>query len=737
MKASRIGLNFPQLYECWAQLEGLCGRIHMKEIRLKESALLRSRLHKSSDPNTPRTPLPNSLPSGSSAVRSATKRMRTPRSGLPMRPPRRVPVDGQVTSTSSSLSTPLSTTPVSRALKNDAHFSDSPEVFRSAKVAPKSTPVDFDLKENIRTNTNVYQEQTPRAIPLQVKSQVYDAYPPRKQTPIERRTNQKVKSTPTSTPTDSQDGNKKAGLSHPSTPSYLNSALEGTLSKFDIRGHAVSSKSPYSEMSENYRGKATGSRGEPKVSPTAISGTSGSPNYREANPKPRTTRRHKDQFESRRIEKHSSERKRRREKEISPGKTPGREAYASHEIMTVNGKKYMKLDTVGRGGSSEVYKILSLANNKIYALKKVDIAGASHAAFESYKNEIDLLRKLSGKPTIIELIDWEICKAKRSIFLVLEYGEIDLAQILQRSKGTSHHSHRESYRQAFYWQQMLEAVNTIHQNKIFHGDLKPANFLLVKDTLKLIDFGIAKAIVNEDTTKIIRNAAIGTPNYMSPEALREEQFPEDGDSSAGDSSNGEDYHRRSGQYKVSRLSDIWSLGCILYQMTYGKAPFAHIKNLNQKMQCIMDPNYKIKYKDVHDDNLLQVLQGCLQRDPAKRMTMDELREHPYVRPNAVPAVQESNRHTIERVLEVLQEMNIQVSPESLAARIGDGTQEILKKVTYSESRKAIHFPDRLPGGGGRGGTSGLTKSKPAGHPNAYRTPTSSWLTNSEELRRET
>jgi serine/threonine-protein kinase TTK/MPS1 len=50
---------------------------------------------------------------------------------------------------------------------------------------------------------------------------------------------------------------------------------------------------------------------------------------------------------------------------------------------------------------------------------------------------------------------------------------------------------------------MLESVHTIHEERIVHGDLKPANFVFVQGTLKLIDFGIAKAIQN-DTTNIVR-----------------------------------------------------------------------------------------------------------------------------------------------------------------------------------------------------------------------------------------
>jgi serine/threonine protein kinase len=68
-------------------------------------------------------------------------------------------------------------------------------------------------------------------------------------------------------------------------------------------------------------------------------------------------------------------------------------------------------------------------------------------------------------------------------------------------------------------QQMLRAVHSIHEERIIHGDLKPANFLFVRGQLKLIDFGIAKAIQSDDTTNIYRENQIGTLNYMSPEAI--------------------------------------------------------------------------------------------------------------------------------------------------------------------------------------------------------------------------
>lgn len=65
---------------------------------------------------------------------------------------------------------------------------------------------------------------------------------------------------------------------------------------------------------------------------------------------------------------------------------------------------------------------------------------------------------------------------------------------------------------------MLECVHVIHEAGIIHTDLKPANFVLARGRLKLIDFGISKAVGN-DTTNIGRDAQIGTANYMPPEGF--------------------------------------------------------------------------------------------------------------------------------------------------------------------------------------------------------------------------
>ncbi|KAH6912924.1 other/TTK protein kinase [Coprinopsis sp. MPI-PUGE-AT-0042] len=311
------------------------------------------------------------------------------------------------------------------------------------------------------------------------------------------------------------------------------------------------------------------------------------------------------------------------------GSNVGTQPLPAPKHIVVNRKAYARLDLIGKGGSSRVFRVLNHAN-ELYAIKRVSLDKTDAETMSGYMNEIALLKRLEGNNRIIRLIDSEVKPgpggSKGHLLLVMECGEVDFSRLLQEQMNQPLNMVWVSY----YWQQMLQAVHVIHEEKIVHSDLKPANFVLVKGQLKLIDFGIANAIAN-DTTNIQRDHQIGTVNFMSPEAI---ELP--------------DGMRR---LKVGRPSDVWSLGIILYQMVYGYPPFQHL-SVYQKMKAIPDGHHAIDYPDyatpcvpvrnsstggppplpqrleehkrrVRPD-VISAMKSCLERQPKERATIPEL-----------------------------------------------------------------------------------------------------------------
>ena len=310
------------------------------------------------------------------------------------------------------------------------------------------------------------------------------------------------------------------------------------------------------------------------------------------------------------------------------GSASASQARKKRNYISVNGKLFTRMDCIGRGGSCKVYRVMA-ENYKVFALKRVTLEDQDDIAVRGYKGEIDLLKRLENVDRVVRLFDWELNHERQTLSVLMEMGESDLNRVITQKLNVEDAILDVTFTR-YFWKEMLECVQAVHEYDIVHSDLKPANFLLLQGKLKLIDFGISGAIP-DDTVNVSRAHQVGTPNYMAPESLQDFNAASGLPASAGKA------------MKLGKPSDIWSLGCILYQMIYGKPPFAHITQIQARALAIINPRHMIDFPD-HGiggvslgSGLLKTLRRCLNRDPRQRPTVKELlgASDPFLNPEVV------------------------------------------------------------------------------------------------------
>lgn len=282
----------------------------------------------------------------------------------------------------------------------------------------------------------------------------------------------------------------------------------------------------------------------------------------------------------------------------------------SYTYVEVNTKLYQVVNKIGQGGFSEVFHCISFKEHKHYAMKRVNLAELDSENINLVMNEIELLKKLQNTEKVVQLYDYELLKNKNQLNMIMEIGSTDL-NVVFKKEIQKYQCVREPGR-AYYWLKMLEAVHAVHEKGIIHSDIKPGNFLVVGCEVKLIDFNISNSMQTDRTSITLMNDC-GTLNYMAPETLLR-----DNDSKT----------------RINKKTDVWSMGIILYFITYGKLPFQHLKNQYKMIHAICDPLQKeLSFGPLGDADLLNTIKKCLAHEVGQRISVKELLEHPYLKRN--------------------------------------------------------------------------------------------------------
>ncbi|XP_078417137.1 serine/threonine-protein kinase Nek1 isoform X11 [Cetorhinus maximus] len=256
--------------------------------------------------------------------------------------------------------------------------------------------------------------------------------------------------------------------------------------------------------------------------------------------------------------------------------------------------KYVKVNKIGEGSFGKAILVNSKEDGRQYVIKEINISRMPNKEREESRREVAVLANMKH-PNIVQYK--ESFEESGCLYIVMDYCEGgDLFKRINAQKGILFPED-----QILDWfVQICLALKHVHDRKILHRDIKSQNIFLTKDgTVQLGDFGIARVL---NSTVELARTCIGTPYYLSPEICENKPY--------------------------NNKSDIWALGCVLYEMCTLKHAFeaGNMKNLVLKIIRGSYPPVSVHY--TYD--LRSLMSQLFKRNPRDRPSVSSLLQKPFL-----------------------------------------------------------------------------------------------------------
>ncbi len=275
-----------------------------------------------------------------------------------------------------------------------------------------------------------------------------------------------------------------------------------------------------------------------------------------------------------------------------------------NEVFPNLGERFEVIERIGRGGMGSVYKCRDKNIDTILAVKVLQQnLIQDQAALKRFEQEAEAARKLSH-PNLVSVYDHGTT-LDGAPFIVMDYLEgRGLADILNDSATL------DSKRAIRIFKDICEALSYAHKEGVIHRDIKPTNIIITNvgestERAHIVDFGIAKVLptANRETHDLTQTGEIfGSPHYMSPEQCL--------------------------GFMLDNRSDIYSLGCLMYEALTGAAPFEGANPIQVVVKHINEEPAEFSRAAKVDktvEKLESVVMRCLDKEKTERFqNVDEV-----------------------------------------------------------------------------------------------------------------